>query len=734
MRSSSESTKRKRSPRLRLLTVLVAVAALLAAYIVPTGVSAASVTVALSPGTQTVNTSQTATIQALVTAGGQPIGAGALVNWKVSGTNINSGTVSTNSDGIATISYQSSQTGRDSVTASTIVSGVSYSSSSVTVIWTSGVSTLSARPLSQNLTVNGQATITATATNQNGRPISGISVYFNVSGANSTSGSQTTGSNGTASFSYTGKNSGTDSVRVYSPSIPNGDTTVTVNWAAANAPAKVVLAPGNQTSTTGQPVSLTATVTNSSGGVVSGAAVKFTVTGANPSTTTVNTGTDGKATFTYTGNKAGTDTVVGSTGGLASGASTVTWIAGQASLAFNPTTGTGVVGKTITLTTTLTDATGNPVNGVSIYFNVTGANITSGSAKTDANGNASFTYTGLAAGTDTVSAYADINGNGTQNAGEPSTSIGVVWSGAQPSAPVLVIDPGTQNLTTGTNATVTAKLTTNQGPVAGINVYLTVTGINSASKTLKTAADGTASYTYTSSTIGADTIQAYADLNGNGKQDASEPTAKAVINWTQGTTPPTPPELAAAQPAQPKAGCTYFPETQHNLCAGFKAYWNTFGGLAVYGYPLTEEFQENGLTVQYFERERFEWHPGAWPQRFDVELGLLGDTVTAGRGNEPAFLPTSANTASGCTYFAATGHNLCGGFHQYWDKFGGLAVYGMPISEEFQEKNPDTGQVYTVQYFERARFEWHPGAWPQRFDVELGRLGAQVLQMKYGIH
>jgi hypothetical protein len=30
----------------------------------------------------------------------------------------------------------------------------------------------------------------------------------------------------------------------------------------------------------------------------------------------------------------------------------------------------------------------------------------------------------------------------------------------------------------------------------------------------------------------------------------------------------------------------------------------------------------------------------------------------------------------------------------------------------------------TVQWFEGARFEWHPGAWPARYDVMLGRIGA----------
>ncbi|MBX5446465.1 MAG: hypothetical protein IRZ30_14980, partial [Sphaerobacter sp.] len=74
---------------------------------------------------------------------------------------------------------------------------------------------------------------------------------------------------------------------------------------------------------------------------------------------------------------------------------------------------------------------------------------------------------------------------------------------------------------------------------------------------------------------------------------------------------------------------------------------------------------------------------------------------------------------------------LCGGFRTYWETFGGLAVYGLPISEEFQEVNPDTGLVYTVQYFERQRFEWHPGEWPERYDVMLGRIGVQVLDARY---
>jgi hypothetical protein len=65
------------------------------------------------------------------------------------------------------------------------------------------------------------------------------------------------------------------------------------------------------------------------------------------------------------------------------------------------------------------------------------------------------------------------------------------------------------------------------------------------------------------------------------------------------------------------------------LSNGFREYWNAHGGLTVFGYPISEEFTERGYTVQYFERARFEYHPGN-PSGWQIELGLLGDQA-AGR-------------------------------------------------------------------------------------------------------
>jgi hypothetical protein len=176
-------------------------------------------------------------------------------------------------------------------------------------------------------------------------------------------------------------------------------------------------------------------------------------------------------------------------------------------------------------------------------------------------------------------------------------------------------------------------------------------------------------------------------------------------------------------PAQPKAGCAFFDQTKHNACAGFAAYWTKFGGLPVFGYPITEEFQMNGMTVQYFERARMEWHPGSDAAHYDVVLGRVGSELAASMSMNQPFQPAAETNSQHCTFFAQTSHNACNGFRAYWLKYGGLSTFGYPISEEFTQD----GKV--VQYFERARFEWVPGSSAPRFDVVEGRVGAELLAM-----
>lgn len=77
------------------------------------------------------------------------------------------------------------------------------------------------------------------------------------------------------------------------------------------------------------------------------------------------------------------------------------------------------------------------------------------------------------------------------------------------------------------------------------------------------------------------------------------------------------------------------------------------------------------------------------------------------------------------TYFSLVGHTLRSGFGTYWRVHGGLPQFGYPLTEEYREVSPTDGKVYAVQYFERARFEYHPENKPP-YDVLLGLLGHTI--------
>ncbi|HVF98763.1 MAG TPA: erythromycin esterase family protein [Chloroflexia bacterium] len=80
--------------------------------------------------------------------------------------------------------------------------------------------------------------------------------------------------------------------------------------------------------------------------------------------------------------------------------------------------------------------------------------------------------------------------------------------------------------------------------------------------------------------------------------------------------------------------------------------------------------------------------------------------------------------------FPETGKTVQGLFLQYWLSHGGLPQQGYPISEEMQEKSDTDGKTYTVQYFERAVFEYHPENQPP-YNVLLSLLGNFEYKRKY---
>jgi hypothetical protein len=143
----------------------------------------------------------------------------------------------------------------------------------------------------------------------------------------------------------------------------------------------------------------------------------------------------------------------------------------------------------------------------------------------------------------------------------------------------------------------------------------------------------------------------------------------------------------------------YFSETGHNVTGEFWVFYQSVPDAAlVFGMPITEQFQTgdgSGLSVQYFEKVRFELHADQ-PVGQRVVLSDLGTKLYQ------AGAPSINLTTSGACR-TINGFGICYEFLTFYVEHGGQARFGNPISgSEFEPG----GRL--EQNFERARFEWHP--------------------------
>ncbi len=119
--------------------------------------------------------------------------------------------------------------------------------------------------------------------------------------------------------------------------------------------------------------------------------------------------------------------------------------------------------------------------------------------------------------------------------------------------------------------------------------------------------------------------------------------------------------------------------------------------------------------------------------------GALARIVTSDTGDlrvtlpphgEPIYLEYGPDRHTSTRYFAETGHGIGGVFRQYWERNGGLAQFGYPITGELIEPDPNTGKARVVQYFERNRFEYFPEHAGTPYLVQIGRLGDDQLRQQ----
>jgi hypothetical protein len=296
-------------------------------------------------------------------------------------------------------------------------------------------------------------------------------------------------------------------------------------------------------------------------------------------------------------------------------------------LSLTPATQTDVVGTSATVTATLANSCGDPLQGAKIDFSVaSGPNAgATGSAVTDAAGHASFSYPGAAVGTDVV-------GSSTTNPAGTITSntVNVVWIKR---AATLTVNPATGDFND--PATVSGTLTDSAGPIAGAPVTFTLNGTETCTGT--TAANGSVSCSLTP-----------------GEAAGSYPLTASYAGSTGDL---------------PASGSATFVVTREETTLVYTGSAHAANGQP---YTLSGTLKEDGTTPIAGRTVTFTLGSGATAQSCTGTTDAAGNAsctlasvnqpnaatvpATAVFAGDPYYLPASASLSGGVGFTAMTGH------------------------------------------------------------------------------
>jgi murein DD-endopeptidase MepM/ murein hydrolase activator NlpD len=161
----------------------------------------------------------------------------------------------------------------------------------------------------------------------------------------------------------------------------------------------------------------------------------------------------------------------------------------------------------------------------------------------------------------------------------------------------------------------------------------------------------------------------------------------------------------------------FIPETGHTLAEPFKSFWFGNGLVKFLGYPISQAFDQDGLSVQYFERGRLEANPttkavnysnsgdllvaaAGWPapQKFDLRLNLppslainQGQTLLVQLSNSAGWSPTDLQGKFGPTTLKFASLKLAGAdapvLRAYQAMDPALDARSYPLTLTFTDKN-----------------------------------------------
>jgi hypothetical protein len=160
-------------------------------------------------------------------------------------------------------------------------------------------------------------------------------------------------------------------------------------------------------------------------------------------------------------------------------------------------------------------------------------------------------------------------------------------------------------------------------------------------------------------------------------------------------------------PVQPSSNLN---SNTYSISPVFETYYAGHGGVKILGDPISAEVIENGATVQYFQNARLEYHSQLPPEN-QIFMTGLGEQIY---GRSPCVPAASAELN---TLYFNDCHSVSQEFRDFFEKYGGVAFFGYPISERYIYSN------WLAQNYERATVIWDPSK-PMEYQYSLLPLGA----------
>lgn len=348
--------------------------------------------------------------------------SGITVNWKVNktdGTSAGTTTSVTDSQGAATFVVKSAKAGV--VTVSADVNGMNAKETGqITFVADSSTQTVSLVQADKNqATANGTDAITyeATITDATGNPVAGATVSWSADSADAIlSVKQTTSdTSGKSHISVTSSKAGYVVITAQT-SESTAKQADSVNFAADITTAKIAdIESGSQTALANgsDAITVKATVKDLNDNLISGADVAWTTTPTSGklSVASSKTGTDGVAQVQLTSTEVEKYSVIASINNTSGTASDLSFTADSTTAvldSLNADKDIGVVADKdkVVLTANVVDVNKHPVAGVTVNWtsSETNSTFTASSSVTDANGQATTTFSSLKAGDITVTA------------------------------------------------------------------------------------------------------------------------------------------------------------------------------------------------------------------------------------------------------------------------------------------------------------------------------------------